>query len=114
MPGGDGTGPLGLGPMTGRAAGFCAGYPVPGYLNPVPGRGRGWFWGGRGLRRGFRGGFGRGFGRGFFPYFPAYPPVSPEEEMEFLKKQAEYFESSLKEIKEQIAKIENSSKDKES
>ena len=41
MPFGDRTGPLGLGPMTGRAAGYCAGYPVPGYLNPIPGRGFG-------------------------------------------------------------------------
>ena len=52
MPGGDGTGPAGMGPMTGRAAGYCAGYPVPGGMNPVPrrgylGRGRG---GGRGWR----------------------------------------------------------------
>jgi hypothetical protein len=39
MPGGDGTGPVGSGPMTGRAAGFCAGYPVPGYMNPIPGPG---------------------------------------------------------------------------
>ena len=39
MPAGDRTGPLGLGPMTGRAAGYCAGYPVPGYANPIPGRG---------------------------------------------------------------------------
>ncbi len=38
MPGGDGTGPAGLGPMTGRAAGFCAGYGVPGYMNPIAGR----------------------------------------------------------------------------
>ena len=30
MPGGDGTGPAGAGPMTGRAAGYCAGYPVRG------------------------------------------------------------------------------------
>ena len=28
MPRGDGTGPRGLGPMTGRAAGYCAGYPI--------------------------------------------------------------------------------------
>ena len=41
MPAGNGTGPLGLGPMTGRAAGYCAGYPVPGYMNPVAGRGFG-------------------------------------------------------------------------
>lgn len=30
MPAGDGTGPMGLGPMTGRAAGYCAGYPRTG------------------------------------------------------------------------------------
>jgi len=30
--------------MTGRAAGYCAGYPVPGYMNPIPGRGY-WGWG---------------------------------------------------------------------
>lgn len=39
MPRGDGTGPVGSGPMTGRAAGFCAGYPVPGYMNPAGARG---------------------------------------------------------------------------
>lgn len=37
MPGGDGTGPRGMGPMTGRAAGYCAGFPVPGFANPIPG-----------------------------------------------------------------------------
>jgi len=88
MPFGDGTGPAGMGPMTGRAAGFCAGYPVPGYMNPVGARGfvpaagvpavgpygAGSYgygagsgmpyagWGNPWLRRGF--GFGRGFGRG--------------------------------------------------
>jgi len=46
MPLGDGTGPLGLGPMTGRAAGFCAGFGRPGFTNPIPGRwfGLGWGW----------------------------------------------------------------------
>jgi len=48
MPRGDGTGPAGMGPMTGRGAGYCAGYPVPGFMNPVGGRGY-WGWGrGRG------------------------------------------------------------------
>ena len=42
MPGGDGTGPAGMGPMTGRAAGYCVGYAVPGFMNPIPGRR---FWG---------------------------------------------------------------------
>ncbi|MCD6434152.1 MAG: DUF5320 domain-containing protein [Candidatus Diapherotrites archaeon] len=53
MPAGDGTGPLGLGPMTGRAMGYCAGYSVPGYMNP----GFGFY--------GRRFGRGLGFGRGF-------------------------------------------------
>lgn len=51
MPGGDGTGPGGMGPMTGRAAGYCTGYPVSGFMNPISGRGYGF-------------GLGRGFGRG--------------------------------------------------
>jgi hypothetical protein len=38
MPRGDGTGPGGMGPMTGRAAGYCAGYGMPGYMNPYGGR----------------------------------------------------------------------------
>ena len=84
MPFGDGTGPAGLGPMTGRAAGFCAGFPVPGNMNPMIGPaglhrpgvpaarpyrpgfyGYGLPYGGRvipGFGRGF--GLGRGFGRG--------------------------------------------------
>ena len=82
MPRGDGTGPAGMGPMTGRAAGYCAGYGVPGYTNPVGGRGFGY----AGMPYGaptpygppgagyaapgyygaapYRPGFGRGFGRG--------------------------------------------------
>ncbi len=64
MPFGDGTGPRGLGPMTGRAAGFCAGFGMPGFANPIPGR---WFGGGYGapMSPGFGWGFGRGRGRGF-------------------------------------------------
>ncbi|QRX63171.1 DUF5320 domain-containing protein [Dysgonomonadaceae bacterium zrk40] len=31
MPSGDRTGPLGQGPRTGRARGFCSGYDAPGY-----------------------------------------------------------------------------------
>ncbi|MDP8236906.1 MAG: DUF5320 domain-containing protein [Candidatus Erginobacter occultus] len=38
MPRGDGSGPAGMGPMTGRAVGFCAGYPSPGFVNPYGGR----------------------------------------------------------------------------
>jgi hypothetical protein len=41
MPMGDRTGPMGLGPLTGRGAGFCAGFKVPGFANPTVGRGLG-------------------------------------------------------------------------
>jgi len=61
MPGGDRTGPTGAGPRTGRAAGFCAGYGMPGYMNPGVG-GYGAYGGGRGYGRGM--GMGRGFGGG--------------------------------------------------
>jgi hypothetical protein len=73
MPWGDRTGPWGLGPMTGRAAGYCAGYPVPGYMNPIPGFGWGF---------GFGRGWGRGFGRGFrrwlwtYPWYGYQPPYT--------------------------------------
>ena len=49
---GDGTGPLGMGSMTGRGAGICAGFKTPGYANLRVGRGM-WFGRGRGYRHMF-------------------------------------------------------------
>ncbi len=67
MPGGDGTGPRGLGSMTGRAAGYCAGYSTPGFANPVPRMGLGLGQGG-----GF-GGYPYGYMRpGQYPYGGQY------------------------------------------
>ena len=139
MPRGDGTGPAGMGPMTGRAAGYCAGYPVPGYMNPVGnfpygvnpiggrmgmgwgrgfGRGRGW---GRGFpaRRGGSGG-GRGWGRDFggaygygAPYYPAYPyapELSPKEETDMLKEQAKAMQEELKAINDRISELASAAK----
>ncbi|MBN1554099.1 MAG: DUF5320 domain-containing protein [Phycisphaerae bacterium] len=126
MPGGDGTGPAGMGPMTGRAAGYCAGYGVPGYMNPIGGRGFGAFGGGRGLGRGG----GRGWrnryyatgltgwqraGWGYPAYGPAIPTpyaapfapaVSKEQQLDALKGQAEYFEDALEGIKKQIEDLQ--------
>lgn len=66
MPFGDGTGPMGSGPMTGRAAGFCAGFGRPGYADPLPGYMRGYGYGRRSpARSGRRYGPGRGPGSGF-------------------------------------------------
>ena len=114
MPGGDGTGPIGAGPMSGRAAGFCAGYGVPGYANPVGGRGRG-FWGAARGRGGGRGrGFGVGFGRfGWTPMaagYPAYGPVAPtaptrEQELDALKQQAAHFQGALEDIQKRIEEL---------
>jgi hypothetical protein len=87
MPFGDGTGPMGLGPMTGRGAGLCAGFGAPGFTNPAPGYpyhygytglAPAWpRWGygfGRGWGRGFGRGFSRGFGRGWRRWGPyGYP-----------------------------------------
>ncbi len=64
MPRGDGTGPVGAGPRSGRAAGFCAGYGAPGFPNTSPryGRGRGGAWGRAGWGRGATGPAGQGRG----------------------------------------------------
>ena len=58
MPGRDGTGPAGQGPMTGGQRGNCPG--VTPKQMPMDGRGMGWGRGG-GRGRGWRGG--RGMGR---------------------------------------------------
>ena len=123
MPGGDGTGPAGMGPMTGRAAGYCAGYLVPGYMNPVPvyGFGRGWsrgfgrglgFWGSRGWG-GYWGAPYRAYGYGA-PYQVASVSYSApygirqglEQELAALKGQAEYLEDALEGINKRIQEIE--------
>ncbi|MGB9791359.1 MAG: DUF5320 domain-containing protein [Thermacetogeniaceae bacterium] len=93
MPRGDGTGPMGLGPMTGRAAGYCAGFPAPGFMNPY-GFGRWW-------------GFGRGWNwRWAMPLYP-YPfySVSPEQEATFLKRQAEILQEGLKSIEKRLKEL---------
>lgn len=125
MPGGDGTGPVGLGPMTGRAAGYCAGYSMPGYANPIPGRGWGFGFGrGRGGGRGWGFGFGRGFGRRWAaypyaysaPYYPAYPynsEITAKDEADMLKDQAKAMEEEIKAINERISVLEKTQGSKE-
>ncbi len=65
MPGGDRTGPMGAGPMTGRGAGYCAGFDAPGFVRRgMGGGGFGYFGFGRGGRA-------RGAGRGWRHMFYA-------------------------------------------
>ena len=117
MPGGDRNGPFGAGPMTGRAAGYCAGYSVPGYMTPGRGYGLGMGWGrGRGRRNwyyatGLPGWAGTGWagpwGAAPSPYAsaPFNPNVTPQDELEALKAQAEQFQTVLKNLNERIAEI---------
>ncbi|MFP4016421.1 MAG: DUF5320 domain-containing protein [Halanaerobiales bacterium] len=109
MPGGDRTGPAGYGPLTGRRAGYCAGYQVPGYMNgPVYGRGAGY---GRGFGRGPGRGFGRLYDRapGYnHPYTaPAYyeAEISKDDELEYMKETARALERELDHIRKQISKL---------
>ena len=91
MPRGDRTGPDGLGPMTGRRAGYCAGYSVPGYMNDVPGWGRGYGYG-----RGYR--WGAGYGR---VYYPADVPPAVDEKT-FLENQLKYLEQQQENLRKRL------------
>jgi hypothetical protein len=105
MPFLDGTGPRGLGPMTGRGLGRCSGF-----------YGRGYGYGARGFGRGF--GYGRGYGYGprayggwagaYYP--PSYPVGSDkaflESQREYLKNELNYIEGILKETDDSQKKDE--------
>jgi hypothetical protein len=121
MPRGDGSGPMGTGQMTGRAAGYCAGYAAPGYMNAGAGCGMG-FGGNRG-----RGGAGRGWRNQFYATgltgrqragFPAAGnfaapygyPLAKEQQVEALKGQAQYFQNSLADIQRHIQELETEKK----
>jgi len=120
MPRGDGTGPRGLGRMTGRGAGFCAGYEMPGFANAAygrglgagSGRGAGLFGGGRGWRHCFYAtglpGWMR-FGGYGYPGFPA-PGVNqdPDREKQALRVQAGALEAELGLIKQRLGELEES------
>jgi hypothetical protein len=110
--------------MTGRRAGYCAGYDVPGSANPGPGRGygrgygRGWSggWGGQGLAGGGRGWRHRFYATGLprwarygYEYGPAWdypPPLTREQELEGLRSEAEWLKSRLDAISQCIEELE--------
>jgi hypothetical protein len=86
MPGGDRTGPLGEGPLTGRGLGPC----------------------GRGLARGRGMGFGRGFRRMAFAQAPAYREtveLSKEEKVKILEADKAEVEAELKAIEKELKEL---------
>lgn len=106
MPWGDGTGPLGLGPMTGRRVGYCSGFPVPGYLNPVPGfafsRGRGFRWYWRRLLLGVQTTSTISRTR----FVPEELKLSKEEQRKILEEERKAIREEIKELKEELNTIE--------
>lgn len=94
MPGGDRTGPRGMGPMTGRGAGYCAEY-NEGSLNPMPRRGA--------FARG------RGFRAGLFQNESAAAPVSQqpskEERIQALEQQKDAIGEGLKRIEKELNEL---------
>jgi len=117
MPRGDGTGPMGMGPITGRGMGFCA---VP--VDNVPvrgigfgfGKGRG-FGGGRGCRNMFYATGLTGWQRAMagYPVAERFADVSissaptSEQEVEILKKQSEFYSNALSDIERRLKELEN-------
>lgn len=108
MPCGDGRGPAGYGPRTGRGLGYCAGYDSPGFTKPGPGRGRGFrrnFGPGHGMRRGFNRGYMQAQG-GYAPNYNPQTEYSKEDEINELKNYAEDMKKELKAVIDRIEELE--------
>lgn len=113
MPGGDRTGPMGQGPMTGRGAGYCAGTGAGGYANAGFGR----------RFAGYRCGFGQGGGRGWRHRFyatgmpgwvragygvaPMSAPFTKEQEVDLLKAQSSELQQELEQINQRLSELES-------
>lgn len=108
MPRGDRTGPMGMGPMTGRGAGYCNSFATSDYAYPVGFAG--------GLGGGLRCGGGRRFRRMFYatgmPGWARYghpenmgTNAAAFDERTFLSNQTKFLENQLREIKERLSNL---------
>jgi hypothetical protein len=98
MPKGDKTGPQAEAPMSGRGAGFCAGYDMPGYMNPMSRMGMRHSW----RRRRWHNmtfGFSRYCGMRYAAFEVPYPP---EEKEEMLKKRETWLQEQLEEVRSEL------------
>jgi len=92
MPGFDGTGPRGMGPMTGGGRGFCS---VPGYGMPQYGVPWGMpYYGGRPPTPG-----------GMTGAMPLAPQMTREQELDFLKAQAQAMRQQLEQIEARVQQL---------
>ena len=101
MPAGDRTGPRGMGPMSGKAAGYYSGQQAPEYASPGYDSGMG-----RDQGRGFGRGRGRRFRGGVTGIPAAAPTATREQELAMLKQQAEYLKKAGEEISARIKELE--------
>ena len=111
MPGRDGTGPMGMGPLTGRGAGCCTGFAAHKYGHPFAFTRR--------VGLGCRCGHGRH--RGFLGVgwpgwaYCGYPAPDEGEilqaEKEFLQGQITFLEDRLVQLKERLAAIKEKEKE---
>ena len=88
MPGFDGTGPRGMGPMTGGGRGFCGPFGTRAARQPF------------GARR-----WVPYAGYGAYGFGPFAPRMTREQELEFLKGQAEALRDELRDLETEIGKI---------
>jgi len=92
MPQGDRTGPEGQGPMTGRAMGSCAGFNMPGFVNPRFARGLGR---GRGIGR-------RARNR---QIQQVQPVVTEKQEKQFLEQELDALKEEMKEVEKRLKEV---------
>ena len=103
MPRGDGTGPRGEGPRTGRGLGYCAGYDTPGFAKGAP-RGGGGFRRGRGVR----GCAPRNWTRRAAPPRPTASRqvnLTEEQEREMLEQEKEALENEVDALQKELEEI---------
>ena len=117
MPKGNQRGPDGMGPMTGRNAGYCAGNGERMHSRLCPAgwaryhRGhRPWPKPRMGSRMGPRSGFNPEFRNGPWSYYPGHPGLwpnlTPESELEMLKEDLEILRNQMDATEKRIQEIE--------
>ena len=111
MPRGDGTGPMGMGPMTGYGAGYCAGAVQLGYGSAGPGRQCGVAWR-PGLGFGPRGTATRWGAKVVGTMASSLGAANPDAEKLWLKNKAEALQAELESVQRRLADRENSEPEK--
>jgi hypothetical protein len=117
MPGGDRTGPRGLGPMTGRGLGNCSAPGVGGRFPAGYGRygafgfGRGRGWRNRYYATGIPG-WAAGQSRGPWSPSPGYQLAGAQDELGYLKDYTARLEDELNALKARMADLESGEKNR--